>query len=155
MVAAASFYHLPPRVLPSIQVVEGGHPGTISPNLDGSADLGVMQVNTRWVPRFAAITGMTQDAVRAWLVSDPCFNIAAAGAIMRLYLNEADGDLLRAVGYYHSHTPVLSSTYQTKVLGAAMRLFVRPAPSEPVNVRQGPGRAVPAPPLGPVVSADR
>jgi hypothetical protein len=79
MVAAASFYHLPPRVLPSIQVVEGGRPGVISQNTDGSADLGVMQVNTIWVPQFASITGMTEDAVRTRLVVDPCFNIAAAG----------------------------------------------------------------------------
>jgi hypothetical protein len=127
MVAAASFYHLPPRVLPCIQAVEGGHPGTISANSDGSFDLGVMQINTLWVARFAAITGMTQDAVRARLIDDPCFNIAAAAAIMRLCLNETRGDLLRAVGLYHSHTQVLADGYQAKVLGAATRLFVRPA----------------------------
>jgi Transglycosylase SLT domain len=125
MVAAASFYNLPPRVLPSIQVVEGGRPGTISWNTDGSSDLGVMQVNTRWVPRFAEITGMTHEAVRTRLIADPCFNIAAAGAIMRLCLNESRGDLLRAVGFYHSHTPVRADEYQAKVLVAATTLFVR------------------------------
>jgi hypothetical protein len=129
MVAAASFYHLPPRVLPSIQVVEAGQPGTVSRNTDGSSDLGVMQVNTLWVPQFAAITGMTEDAVRTRLIIDPCFNIAAAGAIMRVYLNEAGGDLVRAVGYYHSHTPERASAYQQKVLNAATRLFVRPPPA--------------------------
>lgn len=129
MVAAAAFYHLPPRVLPSIQVVEGGLPGTISRNADGSSDLGVMQVNTLWVPRFAAITGMTEDAVRTRLISDPCFNIAASGAIMRVYLNEAGGDLLQAVGFYHSHTPERATAYQAKVLSAATRLFARPAPT--------------------------
>jgi hypothetical protein len=131
MVATAAFYHLPPRVLPSIQVVEAGRPGTISQNTDGSADLGVMQVNTLWLPRFAAITGMTETAVRTRLIADPCFNIAAAGAIMRIYLTEADGDLLRAVGFYHSHTPERATAYQAKVLSAATRLFVRttPAPS--------------------------
>jgi hypothetical protein len=131
MVAAASFYHLPPRVLPSIQVVEGGRIGTVSRNADGSADLGVMQVNTLWVPRFAEITGMTRDAVRDRLVTDPCFNIAAAAAIMRTYLNESNGDLLRAVGYYHSHTPVLRDEYQAKVLQAATKLFVRPPDKSP------------------------
>lgn len=126
MVAAASFYHLPPRVLPSIQHVEGGKPGIIRADQDGSADLGVMQVNTLWVPRLAAVTGMSKDAVLTRLIYDPCFNIAAAGAIMRVYLNETGGDLLRAVGYYHSHTPALASAYQMKVLGAATQLFVRP-----------------------------
>jgi hypothetical protein len=126
MVATAAFYHLPPRVLPSIQVVEGGRPGMISPNTDGSSDFGVMQVNSLWAPRFAAITGMAEDAVRARLIADPCFNIAASGAIMRVYLNESRGDLLRAVGFYHSHTPERATAYQEKVLGAATRLFVRP-----------------------------
>jgi Transglycosylase SLT domain len=131
MVAAAAFYHLPPRVLPSIQVVEGGRPGTVSTNTDGTQDLGVMQVNTRWVPRFAAITGMRTEAVRARLVADPCFNIAAAGAIMRLALSESGGDLLRAVGIYHSHTPARANAYQTKVLYAATQLFVRPGAPMP------------------------
>ena len=35
MVATASYYHLPPRVLPSIQRVEGGHIGDVSRNTDG------------------------------------------------------------------------------------------------------------------------
>ena len=131
MVATAAFYHLPPRVLPSIQVVEGGRPGTISVNADGSEDLGVMQVNTRWVPRFAAITGLPAAAVQARLIADPCFNIAAAGAIMRLALTESGGDLLRAVGIYHSHTPTRANAYQAKVLFAATQLFVRPAPPIP------------------------
>lgn len=129
MVAAASFYHLPPRVLPSIQLVEGGKPGTISANTDGSSDLGVMQIDTLWVPRFAAMTGMTQYSVRARLIYDPCFNIAAAGAIMRIYLNETGGNLMRAVGYYHSHTPGLASAYQAQVLSAATRLFLGPTAS--------------------------
>ena len=128
MLATASFYHLPPRVLPSIQVVEAGRQGTISRNPDGSSDLGVMQVNTLWVPRIVAITGMTQEAVRSRLIADPCFNIAASGAIMRVYLNESRGDLLRAVGFYHSHTPNRATAYQIRVLSAATRLFARNAP---------------------------
>jgi soluble lytic murein transglycosylase-like protein len=129
MIAAASFYQLPPRVLPSIQAVEGGRPGTISRNLDGSSDLGVMQVNTLWAPHFATVTGMPADAVRDRLIFDPCFNIAAAAAIMRLYLNEARGDLMQAVGHYHSHTPVLADGYRQQVLRAATMLFVRTAPA--------------------------
>jgi hypothetical protein len=90
-------------------------------------------VNTLWIPRLATVTGMTRDAVRIRLIGDPCFNIAAAGAIMRVYLTETDGDLLRAVGFYHSHTPERATEYQAKVLGAASRLFMRPAPT-PVTV---------------------
>ncbi len=125
MVATAAFYHLPPRVLPAIQAVEGGYVGSVSGNHDGSADLGVMQVNTLWLPALARAAHLAPEAVRGRLVWDSCFNIAASGAIMRTYLIEARGDLLEAVGFYHSHTPALKQGYQRLVLGAAGRLFGR------------------------------
>ncbi len=125
MVAAAAFYHLPPRVLPSIQAVEGGRVGSVHVNTDRSQDLGVMQVNTRWLQPLARVAGMTPETVRARLVFDGCFNIAAAAAIMRTYLDETGGNLLLAVGYYHSHTPALRDGYEARVLELATTLFVR------------------------------
>lgn len=123
MATVAAFYHLPPRVLPSIHAVEGGAIGVVHVNSDGSEDLGIMQINTRWVEGLAAVAHLTPDDVRVRLIYDGCFNIAAAGAIMRTYLNEAHGDLMRAVGYYHSHTSALNVDYQMKVLASAYRLF--------------------------------
>jgi len=124
MVATAAYYHLPPRVLPSIQRVEGGYVGSVSGNTDGSADLGLMQINTRWVQPLAALTGLAPAVVRGRLIDDGCFNIAAAGAILRVYLDEAHGDLMTAVGDYHSHTPALHQAYRLLVLRAATALFV-------------------------------
>ncbi|MDQ2801283.1 MAG: lytic transglycosylase domain-containing protein [Pseudomonadota bacterium] len=123
MAVAAAYYHLPPRVLPSIHAVEGGDVGVSRRNADGSDDLGVMQVNTRWVPSLARFTGLPEAAVRARLILDPCFNIAAAGAIMRTWLDLEHGDLMRAVGDFHSHTPSLNQSYQTRVQDAARALF--------------------------------
>ena len=125
MAAAAAFYHLPPRVLPSIQAVEGGRPGLIQPNTNGSADLGVMQVTTIWVEPLARYARMTTEAVLDRLIDDPCFNIYASAAIMELYTAEAHGDWMLAIGYYHSHTPTLGSAYQQRVLAAAGALFGR------------------------------
>ncbi len=125
MAAAAAFYHLPPRVLPSIQAIEGGYVGSISRNRDGSDDLGVMQVNTLWIGPIARAVRMRPEAVRVRLIGDPCFNIAAGAAIMRTYLIETHFDLMRAVGDYHSHTPALNQDYQAAVVGAAARLFGR------------------------------
>ena len=126
MLAVSQFYHLPPRVLPSIQVVESGRPGTISRNLNGTADLGVMQVNSSWVPHLARWWLLTPREVAERLIGDPCFNIASAGAIMRIYLDETHGDVVRAVGYYHSHTPELATWYQIRVIRASYSLFGRP-----------------------------
>jgi Transglycosylase SLT domain len=128
MASVAAFYHLPPRVLPSIQAVEGGRPGLVHVNQDGSRDLGVMQVNTRWVQPLAWQTRMAPAEAQLRLVQEPCFNIAVAGAIMRIYLDEAGGDLLRAVGYYHSHRPPLADAYRLQVVAAATRLFAASGP---------------------------
>lgn len=126
MALVAHLYSLPPRVLPSIQAVEGGAPGVVSRNANGSDDLGVMQVNTLWLSPLSRYTGLDPATIRARLISRPCFNIAAAGAIFRYYLDQDGGDVMRAVGDYHSHTPLLHNAYAAKVLGAATRLFVRP-----------------------------
>ncbi len=128
MAAVAAFNQLPPRVLPSIQAVEGGALGTVHGNPDGSEDLGLMQVNTRWLGPLARYTGLSESAVRFRLVEWPCYNIAAAGAILRVYLNEAHGDLMDAIGDYHSHTPALNQAYQEQVMRSAYRLFVTAGP---------------------------
>jgi hypothetical protein len=126
MALVASIYHLPPRVLPSIQLVEGGVVGNVSRNTDGSEDYGVMQVNSIWVPALSAFSHLPSEQVRQRLILSPCYNIAAAGAIMRTYLNETHGNLMLAIGDYHSHTPFRNLGYQAKVLQSATRLFVTP-----------------------------
>lgn len=128
MALVASLYHLPPRVLPSIQAVEGGRMGLVHPNTNGTDDLGLMQVNTIWIGPLTRYTGLAAPVVRARLLGEACFNIAAAGAIMAAYLAEERGDLLRAVGDYHSHTPALNEQYRMQVVWAARGLFLRRGP---------------------------
>jgi hypothetical protein len=123
MALTAAVYHLPPRVLPSIQAVEGGRVGLVHLNTNGSEDLGVMQINQLWIGPLARFTGLPQETVRSRLLADSCFNIAAAGLIMRTFLNETKGDLMRAVGNYHSHTAILNLGYQDKVLASARKIF--------------------------------
>ena len=128
MALVAQIYSLPPRVLPSIQAVEGGGPGVVHRNTDASADLGVMQINTLWLPALSRYTGLDPAQVRTRLLYRSCFNIAAAGLIMRTYLDETRGDLMQAIGNYHSHTPMLNKGYQTKVRRSAALMFgARPA----------------------------
>jgi Transglycosylase SLT domain len=126
MAMVASFYHLPPRVLPAIQAVEGGAVGSVHRNADASEDYGVMQVNTRWIVPLARVTRMSPEAVRVRLIMDPCFNIAAAGAILRQYLVETHGDLLGAIGFYHSHSIPLGRRYREQVMRSAAIMFGAP-----------------------------
>lgn len=123
MAHVALALHLPPRVLPAIQAVEGGFVGSVSHNTDGSDDLGVMQVNTQWVAPLSRFWRVPSEEVRRQLVFNPCFNITAAGLIMQYYMHETHNDLFRAVGDYHSHTPALHDEYLARVLAAARRLF--------------------------------
>lgn len=126
MLASSQYYALPPRVLPSIQQVEGGRPGLVHANANGTADLGLMQVNTIWIGPIAQVTGQSRARTAQRLISDPCFSIAAAGAIMRANLSQSGGDVVRAVGFYHSHTPALGEAYRARVMQAALRLFEQP-----------------------------
>jgi hypothetical protein len=123
MLAAAHAAQLPPRVLPVIARIEGGAVGSVRADANGTADLGVMQVNTIWVPALAAQARMSQAQVRGALIEDPCFNIAAAAVILRVYLRESGGALLPAIGDYHSHTPPLNAGYVAKAEGVAAGMF--------------------------------
>lgn len=134
MLAIAAHFHLPPRVLPSIQRVEGGQVGIAHRNANGTEDLGLMQVNSRWVPSLAQRFAVTEEAMRARLMQDACFNITVAGALVHIYLAESNGDLLAAVGKYHSHTPVLGLAYRSKVVGAARALFESEPPAAKPSV---------------------
>jgi len=130
MALVAQIYSLPPRVLPSIQAVEGGGPGVQHYNVNGSVDLGVMQINTMWLAALSRYTRLDPAEVRSRLLHRPCFNVAAAGLILRTYLDETGGELMRAIGDYHSHTPLLNQGYQAKVRRSAAAMFGgRPAPA--------------------------
>lgn len=116
MTVVSAFYHLPPQVLPAIQQIEGGHAGSVVRNHNGTDDLGVMQVNSAWLAELAHRTHLPQRRLRIALIRQNCFNIAVAGAILRIYLNEAHGDAVTAIGDYHSHTPGRREAYAIRVL---------------------------------------
>ena len=83
-----------------------------------------MQINERWVPALVRYTGVPAKRVRARLLGADCYNVVAAGWILRTYLDESGDDLMRAIGYYHSHTGPLGLAYQAKVVRAAYTLFL-------------------------------
>lgn len=129
MLATAQAYHLPPRVLPSIQAVEGGYPGAIHPNSNGTEDYGVMQINSIWLSSLAAYVAwrggphVTPAQVRVLLIKDACFNIAMAAAILQTQWVLSNRNWVAAVGNYHSHTPDLHNAYVAQVIASAVRLF--------------------------------
>ncbi|MBS1089579.1 lytic transglycosylase domain-containing protein [Gluconobacter wancherniae] len=133
MMASALHYHLPPRVLPSIQRVEGVATGSVHNNTDGSVDMGLMQINSRWILPIAKMTHLQPAQVAARLTLEPCFNIAAAAMILRTALNRNAGNMLRAIGDYHSRTPLLNMAYQQKVIAAASSMYVANIETHPIR----------------------
>ena len=126
MLASALHYRIPPRVLPAIQRVEGGVMGKVSQNKDGSVDIGLMQINSRWILPISSMLHQSPAQIATRLALEPCFNVAAATMILRTALDNEHGNLMRAIGDYHSRTVPLNMAYQRKVLAAATELYVRP-----------------------------
>jgi hypothetical protein len=123
-------------VLPAIQAVEGGTIGAVSLNADGSQDLGIMQINSRWVPVLAQATHLSPAVVRDRLIMNGCYSILVAGAILRLHRAERHGDMLTAIGDYHSRTPLRNQAYLGRVVDAATTMF--PPAAAPRHPRIGP-----------------
>ncbi|WP_183629272.1 lytic transglycosylase domain-containing protein [Novosphingobium sediminicola] len=82
---------------------EAGGGGAEVANTNGTHDLGVMQVNSSWVPRLARIMRRPETRVRSWLIYDPCFNTEVARWIFLSALSQTR-DYWKAVGTYHSPT---------------------------------------------------
>jgi hypothetical protein len=123
MLVVAATAALPPRILPVIQQIEGGSVGTVHENANHTQDYGIMQVNSIWLPALAARAHFSDSEAKAKLISDPCFNIAAAALILRVYLDQSHGQWLIAIGDYHSHTPALNNAYRTLAENTAGHLF--------------------------------
>lgn len=93
---------------------EGGHPGTVRLNTNGSHDLGVMQINDgAWLKKIADLgyRGNIEKA-RTSIRDDGCANVWFATGIFAQYVTEANGDYAKAVGWYNSHTAGYMQRYQ-------------------------------------------
>ena len=115
MAMATTVNDLPAEILPAMRIVEGGRDGLTRHNRNGSRDLGVMQINTVWLQPLSQATGLPHTEVRSRLLDDGCFNVAAAGAILRMYREQAGDNLWSAVGNYHSHSTFRNVFYQARV----------------------------------------
>lgn len=101
---------------------EAGWIGAEVRNTNGSHDLGPMQINSLWVPKFALLISHSETEVRAWLRFDACFNVEAARWIFLAALKDT-GDFWKAVGVYHSPTAWQQRRYSLSVAGRMKHRF--------------------------------
>ena len=106
---AAARYQLNSNLLQAIARTESAmNPGAVGHNRNGSRDIGLMQINSAWLPTLAA-HGITERDL-----FEPCTNIhvgawVLAGNVSRL------GYTWEAVGAYNAASPALRHAYVEKV----------------------------------------
>ena len=78
------------------------------PNANGSYDIGIMQINTFWLPTLARY-GITEEGLR-----NACTNIHVGAWILAQNINR-HGATWKAVGAYNAVTPSKQMVYVAKV----------------------------------------
>lgn len=89
-------------------VESGNNPAATNTNLYGSEDVGLMKINSWWLPRLKAY-GITRDHLL-----DLCINISVGAWILRPEINQP-GATWKAVGRYDSKTPSKGAAYAERV----------------------------------------
>ncbi|ORJ62410.1 lytic transglycosylase domain-containing protein [Geothermobacter hydrogeniphilus] len=113
---AADRYQVPAALLWAIAKVESNFdPRAIYHNPDGSTDIGVMQVNSRWRQSFAPAVWNALD--------DPCTNVKAGARILSDCLQRL-GYTWRGIGCYNAVSRDKQANYARRVL-AVMQTMPR------------------------------
>jgi hypothetical protein len=110
------------KTLWALRDQEGGWVGAEIRNVDGSDDLGPLQINSWWVEKIAMLVHRSPRSVRWWLVHDACFNVEAARWIF-LSGMAATHDFWTAIGIYHSPTRWRQQRYANGVAHHLTRRF--------------------------------
>jgi hypothetical protein len=113
---AANTYHVPAAVMIGIMHVEGGHVGQeVGPNINGTYDMGPMQVNTRWLPMLEQTWHVSGPVARSWVRDNGCVNVHVAAWILKQKIDDS-GSLWGGIAAYHSATPAIGGPYATRVI---------------------------------------
>ncbi len=107
---AAIEYHVPATHIIAILKTENGKVGMANKNVNGSYDLGPMQVNSAWIKKIAKY-GYTEND----LLNNPCKNVEVGTWILSINIAD-EKNFKNGIGNYHSHTPKLNSSYSDIVI---------------------------------------
>lgn len=123
---------LDPYVLLAVMKTENGRPGEVARNSNGTEDLGIMSINTVWLPELAKRAGTSEAAAARALVSDGCANVAAGAWILRQKIAEG-GNLWEGVARFHSRNPTKQGPYLRRVYAKFKEILERMAVSAAVR----------------------
>ncbi len=103
---ASAIYGVPRQDIVALMKNEGGRPGTVSPDANGTEDLGPMQVNTCHLPRLRAF-GYSYYKLRY----DACANVMAGTWVFARCL-AITGNLMAASACYNAGPGDLQAAWQ-------------------------------------------
>jgi len=115
---AAERYHVNVNLLYAIARVESGmnYQAIGARNRDGSYDIGLMQINSGWLPTLAKY-GITEQR----LLSDPCLNLNVGAWILSQGLNRL-GYNWKGLGAYNAGSNDKRAIYAGKVVSMLRRI---------------------------------
>ena len=120
---AAKYHQVDARLVRAIAQVESRmRPDAVGANTDGSTDIGLMQINSSWVPSLARY-GIT----RAHLF-DACVNAYVGSWILSRNIQQL-GLTWDAVGAYNAKSPAKRLIYAQKVYQALATISSTPFPA--------------------------
>lgn len=106
---AAAAYGVSPYLLYAIARTESGlNPSAFHRNRDGSFDIGLMQINSRWLP------ALRKHGITEAQLYDPCVSIHVGAWILAGNMRRL-GNTWEAVGAYNAKSPELRIRYAHKV----------------------------------------
>lgn len=108
---AGKYYNVSPELLMAIALVESNlNPKALNKNKDGSYDIGIMQINTSWIPY------LKRQGINESYIWDPCWNIYFGAMVLKHCMN-LFGNTWKAVDCYNKGQKKArhSSSYVWKV----------------------------------------
>lgn len=112
---AATEYHVPPQALSCIADVESGQdPFSVHYNMDGSKDVGLMQINSSWYRKIKSQSGI-EVADAFWRnLANPCYNVRFGAWVLSDCIHRYRYTW-EAIGCYNAANPVKRAKYAKKV----------------------------------------
>jgi len=119
---AAEQHQVNPYLLSAIAKTESGYnPQAVHHNRNGTRDIGLMQINSLWLPELA------RHGIREADLYDPCTNLHVGAWLLRRQQLQ-HGNTWDAVGRYHSATPHLKTRYAQRVKYHMQQLLEKATP---------------------------
>lgn len=123
---AAAFQHVNVSLMRGIAQVESGmQPNRVNTNSNGTTDIGLMQINSSWLPVLA------REGISEQSLFDPCTNAYVGAWILSENIRQF-GPNWNAVGAYNAASPDKRLSYARKVYDAVQSISASPDSSMPI-----------------------